>query len=91
MAYVSEYWELKLRLYNIDCKLIDKVESQLKLDIEYDLINNDFSPRHCKKCGNNKFKDNVKDKLDYLVMEYESCCSICNYVNGYWAHGHWMP
>ncbi len=43
----------------------------------------------CPDCGSVELKENVRDSMEWAVMEFSIDCPVCKEIVGYWAHGYW--
>jgi hypothetical protein len=51
----------------------------------------DGEPIKCIFCDCEQFTTVIKDKMGYIVMEYELHCANCDDIASYWATGYHDP
>lgn len=78
------------------CHWVDPKDASksIKFRIKIGQSNPDLSPKRCIKCGHNNFDEfdhTFLDSYGGTILEYKSKCVNCGTINGYWAHGSWMP
>lgn len=49
------------------------------------------NPCSCPKCNSVNLQENVTDRMEHIVMEYEIICKDCIARVAYWAHGSFEP
>ena len=57
--------------------------------IYFYLKNKFYDWNYACSCGCNDFDEIVKDRIDYMVTEYQEVCTKCGREVGYWAYGHY--
>lgn len=45
----------------------------------------------CPDCGCTGLKENVRDSMDSIVLEFSVDCPSCKEMVAYWAHGYYDP
>jgi hypothetical protein len=51
----------------------------------------DWQPRKCQKCHNDKFKSINQDYVANVLCEEDWICAECGQHANFWGYGHWQP
>jgi hypothetical protein len=66
------------------------IEDEIKDKINKGLIDEKLEPIKCE-CGSTNFDDQIRDMLNYEVVEKDRYCDNCGKLVGYWSYGNWLP
>ena len=81
-----------------ELKLIDKIRYKIEniivnMYLKYmqlrGYILKDRTPIKCPRCKGTLLEDCNVDRMDYIVLEYDTRCAKCGKVLGHWNLGHW--
>ena len=49
----------------------------------------DGTPIKCPYCKSSVLEDFNVDRMEYIVLEYDTRCAKCGKILGHWSYGHW--
>lgn len=75
-------------------KIIYKIDSlKTTLYLKYmqlrGYILKDRTPIKCPYCKSTSLEDCNVDRMEYIVLEYDTRCKNCDKVLGHWSYGNW--
>lgn len=81
-----------------ELKLIDKIRYKIEniivnIYLKYmqlrGYILKDRTPIKCPYCKSTLLEDCNVDRMEYIVLEYDTRCKNCGKILGRWSYGHW--